>query len=128
MLSRDMPEIDKKKILRIEMNRYKKLRAQISQSTSKVRPKPKAKPQPTAEPEFTTEAPEESLALTEPSVQPAEAMFSEAPVTDTAQPSDAVPMRESSVQTLADVVAEIKKYIHDEISALREEIEALRNQ
>ena len=128
VLSRDMSEMDKKKILRIEMNRYKKLRTQISQSKAEVQPKPKAKPVTAAAPEVATEIQEEPLTLTEPSDQPAEAALSEEPVADTVQQPDAVPAHKSSVETLAEAVAEIKKYIHDEISALREEIEALRNQ
>ena len=128
VLSRNMPEVDKKKILRIEMNRYKKLRIQISQSKSEVQPAPQAKPDKAVEPEVATETPEEPLTLTEPSVQPAEAVLSEAPATDTTQRPDAVPTHKPSVETLAEAVAEIKKYIHDEISVLREEIEALRKQ
>ena len=39
---------------------------------------------------------------------------------------DVVTLREPSVESLAEAVEEIKKYIHDEISALKKEIEALR--
>lgn len=128
VLSRDMPEAAKKKILRIEMNRYKKLRAQISQGKSEVQPKPKAKPVAAAPPEVATEVQDEPLTLTEPSVQPAETVLSEEPVIDPTQQPDTVFAHTPSVETLAEAVAEIKKYIHDEISALRREIEALRNQ
>ncbi len=128
VLSRNMSEVDKKKILRIEMTRYKKLRAQISQSKSEVQPKPKAKPDTVKEPAAATGAQDEPLTLTEPSVQPADALLSEAPVADLVQQPDAESLRTPSVETLADAVAEIKQYIHDEISALKDEIEALRNQ
>ena len=128
VLSRDLPEVAKKKILRIEMTRYKKLRAQISQSKSEVQPKPQVKPDTAARPEVTTETQDEPLTLTEPSVHPAEAAISEAPVLEPAPQPDVEPSLTPSVESLADAVAEIKKYIHDEISALREEIAALRNQ
>jgi len=128
VLSRGMSDVDKKKILRTEMNRYKKLRAQISQTKSKVQPQPKAKPDTAAKPEVVAETQDEPLTLTEPSVQPADALLSEAPVTEPVPPPDPGSASAPSVETLADAVAEIKKYIHAEISALREEIEALRNQ
>jgi hypothetical protein len=128
VLSKDMPEAAKKKILRIEMTRYKKLRAQISQSKSDAQSKPKAKPDTAAEPEVATEAQDEPLTLTEPSVQPAEAVLSEETLIEPAHQPETVSLRTPSVETLADAVAEIKKYLHDEISALRKEIEALRNQ
>ncbi len=49
VLSRDMPEPQKKKILRAEMNRYKELRAQIAKSKAAARRTAKAQPAP-AEP------------------------------------------------------------------------------
>ncbi len=128
VLSRGMSDADKKKILRIEMNRYKKLRAQIAQSKSEVQPKPKAKPDIDAEPEVVAETQDEPLTLTEPSVQSADAVLSEALVKEPVQEPDLGSARTPSLETLADAVAEIKKYIHDEISALKEEIKALRNQ
>ena len=128
VLSRDMSEVAKKKILRKEMVSYKKLRAQISQSKTEVQPKPQAEPEATAEPEITPDSQDEPLNLTEPSVQPAESVLAEEPVIESALKTDVQSSRTPSVESLADAVAEIKKYIHDEISALREEIEALRNQ
>ena len=128
VLSREMSEVAKKKILRMEMIRYKKLRAQISQSKSAVQPKPQAEPETTVEPELTPATQDEPLTLTEPSVQPAEVeLTEESVIAPTLQP-DTESTPTPTVNTLADAVAELKKYIHDEISALREEIEALRNQ
>jgi len=49
-------------------------------------------------------------------------------VIDPGQEPDVVSLRKPSLENLADAVDEIKKYIHDEISALKKEINALRNQ
>jgi hypothetical protein len=49
-------------------------------------------------------------------------------VIDQGQESDIVSLRQPSVETLAEAVDEIKKYLHDEISALKKEIKALLNQ
>ena len=128
VLSKDISEAAKKKILRVEMNRYKKLRAQISQSKSEVQPKPKAKPTTAVTPEAAEEGQDEPLTLTEPSVQPDEAVLSETPVIDPAYQPETESSSPPSLETLTDAVAEIKKYIRDQISTLRKEIEALRNQ
>ena len=125
VLSREMPETAKKKILRAEMNRYKELRIQISQGKTAAQPKPKAKP---AQPEVVKETEDQPATLTEPSVQPSEIEISGTPVLEPEQEPDVVTLREPSVETLAEAVDHIKKYIHDEISALKKEIQALRNQ
>jgi len=117
VLSREMPETAKKKILRAEMNRYKELRIQISQGKTVAQPKPKAKPAQADKPE-----------VSEPSVQPSEIEISGTPVLEPEQEPDVVTLRGPSVETLAEAVDNIKKYIHDEISALKKEIQALRNQ
>jgi hypothetical protein len=49
-------------------------------------------------------------------------------VTDQVLEPDVVTGHEPSVETLSAAVEEIKKYIHDEIRALKEEIKALRDQ
>jgi hypothetical protein len=128
VLSREMPEMAKKKILRAEMIRYKELRAQISQSKSAAQPTPKAKPARAEKPEVVMETGDQPVTLTEPTVQPSEAEISETPVIEPEQEPDVVTLREPSIETLAEAVADIKKYIHDEISALKKEIKALRNQ
>jgi len=128
VLSREMPETAKKKILRAEMNRYKELRAQISQDKASAQPTTKAKPAKAEKPEVAKETEDQPVTLTEPSVQPYEAEISESPVIDQEQEPDVVSLREPLVETLAEAVDQIKKYIHDEISALKKEIKALRNQ
>jgi len=127
VLAREMPETAKKKILRAEMNRYKELRTQISQGKTAAQPKPKAKPARADKPEVVKETEDQPLTLTEPSVQPSETEISGTPVIEPEQEPDVVTLREPSVETLAEAVDNIKKYIHDEISALKKEIQALRN-
>ena len=128
VLSRDMPEPAKKKILRTEMNRYKELRTQISQGKTADKPKAKAKAEPAEKPIFEEGAEDQPVTLTQPSAKPEEPVVSEAPVTDQVLEPDVVTGEEPSIGSLAAAVEEIKKYIHDEISALKEEIKALRDQ
>jgi len=132
VLSRDMPEPAKKKILRTEMNRYKELRTQISQGKTadkpKARAKARAKAEPAEKPVVEEASQDQPVTLTRPSAKPEEPEVSEAPVTDQVLEPDVVTGDEPSVGSLAAAVEEIKKYIHDEISALKEEIKALREQ
>jgi len=128
VLSREMPETAKKKILRAEMNRYKELRTQISQGKTADKPKAKAKAAPAEKPTAELAADDQPVTLTEPTVQPVQAEVSEAPRAEQVLEPDVVTGHKPSVETLAAAVEEIKKYIHDEISALKEELKALRNQ
>ncbi len=127
VLSKDMGETVKKKILRAEMNRYKELRAQISQSKTGGQRKPKAKLTPTDRPEIEEKREEAPLTVSEPSVQLFEAEAVELPASDQDQEPDVVTLREPSVEALAEAVEEIKKFIHDEIKALKKEIKSLRD-
>ncbi len=127
VLSKDMGETVKKKILRAEMNRYKELRAQISQSKTGGQRKPKAKLTPTDRPEIEEKRGEAPLTVSEPSVQLFEAEAVELPASDQDQEPDVVTLREPSVEALAEAVEEIKKFIHDEIKALKKEIKSLRD-
>ena len=127
VLSKDMAETVKKKILRAEMNRYKELRAQISQSKTGGQRKPKAEPAQTDKPEIEEKREEAPLTVSEPSVQLFEAEAVELPVSDQDQEPDVVTLREPSVEALAEAVEEIKKFIHDEIKALKKEIKSLRD-
>jgi hypothetical protein len=104
VLSKDMVETDKKKILSTEMNRYKKLRIQIAQSKTEKK-KHKIKRQ---EPEVT--APESFF-------QMPNAGKEEFPNTEQNQ--------EPSAEALTNAVKEIKQYIHAEIEALKAEIKSL---
>ncbi len=127
VLSKDMGETVKKKILRTEMNRYKELKTQISQSKTAGQRKPKAKPAQTDKPEIEEKREEAPLTESEPSVQLLEAEAAELPVSDQDQEPDVVSLREPSVEALAEAVEEIKKFIHDEIKALKKEITSLRD-
>ena len=129
VLSKDMAETAKKKILRAEMNRYKELRTQISQSKTGAQRKAKAKAKPakTAKPEIEEKREEEPITVSEPSVQLPEAEAAELPVSDQDQEPDVVTLREPSVETLAAAVEELRKYIHDEINAIKKEIKSLRD-
>jgi len=127
VLSKDMAETAKKKILRAEMKRYKELRTQISQSKTGAQRKPKAKPAKTDKPEIEEKREDEPITVSEPSVQLPEAEAAELTVSDQDQGADVVTLRGSSVETLAEAVEEIKKYIHDEIKALKKEIKSLRD-
>ena len=128
VLTRDMTEPAKKKILRTEMNRYKELRAQISRGKTTDKEKAKTRPAAEEKPAVESAVEDQPVTLTEPSAQPEKPEVSE----------EAIPARESepvtgtgseaSVESLAAAVEEIKKYIHEEISALKEEIKALRSQ
>ena len=124
VLTRDMAETAKKKILRAEMNSYKELRTQISQATSTTRPKAKAKAE---ESEIAKATQDQPGTLAGPPVQPSETEIFESPQIDHDPEPDVVTLREPLVESLAEAVEEIKKYIHDEINALKKEIDALRN-
>ena len=128
VLSREMSEMAKKKILRAEMIRYKELRSQIAQGKTAARPAAKAAPAGAVKQGLAKEIEAQPVTLTEPSGQPAEADISEAPVTEPQPEPEVVTLREPSVETLAEAVDHIKKYIHDEISALKKEIKALQSQ
>ena len=127
VLSRDMAETAKKKILRAEMTRYKELRAQIYQSKTDAQRKAQAKPAKIDKPEIEEKRGEEPITASEPSVQLPEAEAAELPVSDQDQEPDVVTLREPSVETLAEAVEELRKYIHDEIKALKKEIKSLRD-
>jgi hypothetical protein len=123
VLTRDMAETAKKKILRAEMNSYKELRTQISKGTTTTRSKVKAEAEKS---EIVKATEDQPGTLSGPSVQSSETETFESPVVEHSQEPDVVTLREPSVESLAEAVEEIKKYIHDEISALKKEIDALR--
>jgi len=139
VLSKDMTEPAKKKILRAEMHRYKELRTQIAKS-KKAAAKRKAKPVATEAPEIKDKKEEPVIRLDEPSVVAEIKEQEEAPVITLDEPSEppavaakeALPVphpeseRNLAVATLAEAVEEIKQYIHTEIKALKGEIQSLR--
>ena len=119
VLAKDMTETAKKKILRAEMNRYKELRTQIAKNKTAVAQRKKTS-KPAISEALKIEEKEEApvVAEAESSVKPADAVDEELIVPD--QPQVA------AVTTLAEAVEEIKRYIHTEISAIKQEIQSLR--
>ena len=161
VLSRDMTELSKKRILRAEMNRYKELRAAIAKSKAAA-VKRTVKSQPvTAEPSETkAQSKEPTIDLREPSnvvefkaqAEPVlEQDEAEADSTDQGLKESPILLAESShpassavddgisdkrsesqqqteLASLTEAVDEIKRFIQTEIAALKEEIQALREQ
>jgi hypothetical protein len=123
VLSRDMSENAKKKILRIEMNRYQELRTQIAKAkTAAFQPKKTAKPAGIEKPKVKQKKEAPVIAKAEPIDQTLVAAEEELILT-AEQPEAAV-----AVDPLSQAVEEIKRYIHLEIKALKEEIQYLRMQ
>ena len=123
VLSGDMSEKTKKKILRAEMNRYQELRTQIAKGkTAAGQPKKTVKPAVIEAPEVKEKQEQPVIVEAEPSGQTAVDAQEELILTDE-HPNVAV-----AVETLAQAVEEIKRYIHEEINALKEEMQDLRMQ
>ena len=128
VLTRDMPEAAKKKILRSEMNRYKELRSQISRGKTVEKDKATARSAMAARPPAKSADEDQPVTLTEPSVRPRQpAVSEESIIAARAEPAAEIGS-ETSVESLAAAVEDIKNYIHKEINSLREEIKALRSQ
>jgi hypothetical protein len=104
VLSNDMVEMDKKKILSTEMNRYKKLRIQIAQSKAEKK--------------------EHKIRRQEPGITAPESFF-QTPNAGKKESPNAGQDQEPFAEALAIAVEEIKQYIHAEIEALKTEIKSL---
>ena len=121
VLTKDLTETEKKKILRVEMKRYKVLRAQIGKSKAAAsQRKLKTKPAGTDAPGIKEKKLEPTLSVDEALQTPKEKVKENLPINDQ---EPAVP-----AATLADAVDEIKRYVHSEIEALKEEIQSWRGQ
>lgn len=120
VLSSDMTEIDKKKILRTEMSRYKELRAQIAKR--KITRQHKVETTHTKAENSGKQKKEEASETTasEPTLQDSDSVVEEISTTDQRQEMDTL--------SLAEAVREIKQYVHAEIKALREEIKSYGGQ
>jgi len=101
VLSKDMVETDKKKILSTEMNRYKKLRIQIAQNK--------------------TEKKKHKVKRQEPGITGPESFF-QTPNAGKEEFPNTEQRQEPSAEALTKAVEEIKQYIHAEIEALKAEI------
>ena len=163
VLSTEMPESAKKKILRAEILRYKELRKQIAKdSKTAAKHRTKATPavseaienpeekedliinldEPAPGPATAEKKDAEIIELTESSDVPAAKKGDAEPVLTLNEPSETLvdasvgkppalsgePEPNASPATLAEAVEEIKRYIHTEIQALKEEILSLKEQ
>jgi hypothetical protein len=141
VLNKDMTDSAKKKILRAEMNRYKELRTQIAKNkTAAAQRKKTSKPaiKEAMKIEEIKEAP--VVAKAESAEKPADAVDEELILSDQPQVATVNTLAEAveeeiipsnqpqvaAVTTLAEAVEEIKRYLHMEISAIKEEIQSLR--
>jgi hypothetical protein len=120
ILSKDMSELDKKRILQTEIHRYKELRAQIARSKAAGLQKRKSAA-------VVTEKVGVMKAKTDAGVLPAEPPPRRPPVAKDAL-SVADRYQGGSIKALADAVEEIKRYIHAEIKEIKEELQLLRKQ
>ncbi len=99
VLSPDMSEVDKKKILRAEMNKYKQLRQQVSKKKATAVSKKQA-----------TRVQKDRTHISVPNKQ------------KVSKPSDKVPAPTKSYESLAEAIEELKQFIHSELSALKQEL------
>jgi len=116
----DLTEAGKKQLLRLEMSRYKKLREQVVRDKASISREKKATPLPADKPEHFKAKEESAVPETSPAEPSTELAQEELPVSDQLQ-------RVSS-QALAEAVEELKKYIHIEMEALKEDIKRLVEQ
>ena len=102
VLSQDMSELEKKKILRDEMNKYKQLRKQVSKKKATAVSKKQAK-----------SLPKDETHIRAPNTQ------------KVGMPSDKVPAPTKSYESLAEAIEELKQFIHFEIGALKQELKKI---
>ena len=101
-LTEDMPELEKKKLLKTEMSKYKQLRKQVAQKKATKVSRRQAKPIQKDKPRLRT------------------------PKKKSATPFDKVPTAAESYDTLAEAVEELKQFIHAELSVLKQELKMLK--
>ena len=116
VLSEDMAEPEKKKILRTEMNKYKQLRNQVSKKkAAKVGRKE------------VISAPKEDESRVKASQQKEAARPDDKVSEKTVKKSPSLaPGASQSHANLADAVEELKKFIHSELNALKQELRILQ--
>ena len=102
VLSKDMSELEKKKILRTEMNKYKQLRKQVSKKKATAVGKKQARA-----------LPKDEINISEPIPQKVD------------KPADAVPAPTKSYESLAEAIEELKQFIHSELRTLRQELKKI---
>ena len=116
VLSENMAESEKKKLLHTEMDKYKQLRDQVSKKKAAkvIRKEAMSAPK---ELESLIKAPQQKIAA-----RPSRKVAGKAAMKN--QPSD--PGAPQSLANLADAVEELKKFIHAELNALKRELRVLQ--
>ena len=114
-LTEDMPELEKKKLLKTEMSKYKQLRKQVAQKKATKVSRRQAKPIQKDKPHL--RAPKKKSAT--PSDKVPTAAEEENPLFDS--------IAAKSDDTLAEAVEELKQFIHAELSVLKQELKMLKN-
>jgi hypothetical protein len=110
-----LKESEKIKILRIEMDKYKQLRSQVSLKKAAAVPKGKAKVLHEAEPDVITREKQPKV------LRPDRASLTAA---GKKQMPEATAAKKAA--TLAEAVEDLKQFIHSELSALRQEIKRIQ--
>jgi hypothetical protein len=110
-----MAELEKKKLLRAEMNKYKELRKQVAQKKATEVSRRQAKP--IQKDKLHLRAPEKKKSVMHASKAPT-AAGEEKPSSDS--------IAAKSYDTMAEAVEELKQFIHTELSALRQELKILK--
>jgi hypothetical protein len=116
VLSEDMAEPEKKKILRTEMNKYKQLRNQVSKKKAAKAGRKEVISAP-KEVESRIKAPQKKKTARPDQKVPEKA------VKKSLSPDPSAPQ---SLANLADAVEELKKFIHSELNALKQELQILQ--
>ena len=110
-----LKESEKVKILRIEMDKYKQLRSQVSMKKAAAVPKAKAKILYEAEPDVIARQ-----------KRPKQLRPDRASLTAAAKKQMPQATAAKKATTLAEAVEELKQFIHSELSALRQEIKRIQ--
>jgi hypothetical protein len=110
----DMPELEKKKLLRAEMSKYKQLRKQVAQKKATEVSRRQAKPIRKDKPHLRVPKKKKSVMHNSKVLTVAE----EEPSSDS--------IAAKSYDTLAEAVEELKQFIHTELSALKQELKILK--
>lgn len=114
VLTENMAESEKKKLLKAEMKKYKQLRKQVAQKKATAGSRGKAKPLQKDKPNLRAPEKKKSLALSDKVSRAKE----HRPSSD--------PIAANSYDTLSEAIEELKQYIHAEFSVLRQEIKMLK--
>ena len=115
VLTDDMADSEKRKLLKAEMNKYKQLRKQVAQKKAAQVSQQKAKP--VKKDRLQLHIPKKKKSTRPPDRVPAAAK-KEKPVIDSAA--------DISSETMAEAIEELKQFIHSEINALRQELKILK--